>query len=87
MEVEDSLQCSHNFPLFAVLSHKFEIVASHSLSLRYILILSRLGVTTKTGFGLDDWIYCTLYIRNSGLQAVTALSLFYTFSSSPLYTH
>jgi hypothetical protein len=25
------------------------------------LILSRVGVTYKTGFGLDDWIYCTLY--------------------------
>jgi hypothetical protein len=23
-------------------------------------ILSRVGVTHKTGFGLDDWIYCTL---------------------------
>jgi hypothetical protein len=26
-------------------------------------ILSRLGVTYKTGFGSDDWIYCTLYIH------------------------
>jgi hypothetical protein len=24
----------------------------------------------QTGFGLDDWIYCTLYIHNSGLQAI-----------------
>jgi hypothetical protein len=24
-------------------------------------ILSRVGVTYKMGFGLDDWIYCTLY--------------------------
>jgi hypothetical protein len=29
-----------------------------------------LRVTYKTGFGLDDCIYCTLYIHNSGLQAV-----------------
>jgi hypothetical protein len=29
-----------------------------------------LGVTYKTGFGLDDWIYCTLYIHNSELQAI-----------------
>jgi hypothetical protein len=25
------------------------------------------------GFGLDDWIYCTLYIHNSGIQVITAL--------------
>jgi hypothetical protein len=24
----------------------------------------------KTRFGLDDWIYCTLYIQNSGLPAI-----------------
>jgi hypothetical protein len=29
-----------------------------------------IGVTYKTGFVLDDWIYCTLYIHNSGLQAI-----------------
>jgi hypothetical protein len=28
-----------------------------------MLILSRVGVTYKTGFGLDDWIYCILYIH------------------------
>jgi hypothetical protein len=38
-------------------------------------ILSSVGggggcVTYKTGFGLDDWIYCTLYIHNSELQAI-----------------
>jgi hypothetical protein len=27
-------------------------------------------LTYKTGFGLDDWIYYTLYIHNSGLQAI-----------------
>jgi hypothetical protein len=26
-------------------------------------ILSRIGVTYKTGFGLDDLIYCTYYIH------------------------
>jgi hypothetical protein len=31
-------------------------------------ILSSVGVTYKTGFGLDDWIYRTLCIHNSGLQ-------------------
>jgi hypothetical protein len=25
-------------------------------------VLSLVGVTYKTVFGLDDWIYCTLYI-------------------------
>jgi hypothetical protein len=30
---------------------------------KQINILSRVGVTYKTGFGLDDWIYCTLYIH------------------------
>jgi hypothetical protein len=53
----------------------------------YIVTSRGVCVTYNTGFGLDDWIYCTLYIHNSGLQAVTALSLFYTFFSSPLHTH
>jgi hypothetical protein len=33
-------------------------------------LLSRVGVNYKTGFALDDWIYCTLYIHNSGLRAI-----------------
>jgi hypothetical protein len=38
---------------------------------RYVtLLLSRVGVSYKTGFGLVDWIYCTLYIHNSRLQAI-----------------
>jgi hypothetical protein len=45
------------------------------------VILSRVGVTYKAGFGLDDWIYCTLYIHNLRLQA---LLLDYTLYSSPL---
>jgi hypothetical protein len=39
---------------------------------------SRVGVTYKMGFELDDWIYCTLYVHNSELQAVTALLLIST---------
>jgi hypothetical protein len=31
----------------------------------YFNILSRVGVTYKTGSGLDDWIYCTLYIHTT----------------------
>jgi hypothetical protein len=27
-------------------------------------------VAYRTGFGLDEWIYCTLYIHNSGLQII-----------------
>jgi hypothetical protein len=43
-----------------------------------LLIFSRVGVTYKTGFRLDDWIYCTLYIHTLGTTGSTALSLFYT---------
>jgi hypothetical protein len=43
----------------------------------FTYVLSRVGVNYKMGFGLDDWIYCTLYIHNSGLQVITALSLIY----------
>jgi hypothetical protein len=45
---------------------------------RRAFIVSLIRVTYKAGFGLDDWIYCTLYIHNSALQAFTALSLIYT---------
>jgi hypothetical protein len=37
-------------------------------------MLSRVGVTNKKGSGLDDWIYCTLCIHNSGLQVIERLS-------------
>jgi hypothetical protein len=33
--------------------------ATHVISAKKIF--SRVGVTIKTGFELDDWIYCTLY--------------------------
>jgi hypothetical protein len=32
--------------------------------------LSRVGVTYKTGFGLNDWIYWTLCTRNLELQII-----------------
>jgi hypothetical protein len=51
-------------------------------------ILSCVGcVTYKMGFGLDDWIYYTLYIHNSELQAITGLSLSYTLCSSPFHMY
>jgi hypothetical protein len=45
------------------------------------LIPSRILVTYKTGFGLDDWIYCTLYIvlgtaRNYSAMAIRHTSQF-----------
>jgi hypothetical protein len=48
------------------------------------LILSRVGVTYKTSFGLDLLTLCT---QHSGLQTITALSLIYTLHSSPLHKH
>jgi hypothetical protein len=62
--------------------HVFE----HENQLKAI-ILSRVGVTYETGFGLDDWIYCILYIHTFGTAGNTALSLIYTLYSSPLHTH
>jgi hypothetical protein len=38
---------------------------------RWEIILSHVGVCSariRRGFELDDWIYCTLYIHNTGLQ-------------------
>jgi hypothetical protein len=48
------------------------------------LIFSRVGATYKTGFGLDDWIYCTLYTQ-LGTRGNTALSILH-ISTSPLHT-
>jgi hypothetical protein len=44
-------------------------------------------VTCKTGLGLDDRIYCTVYDHTLGSTSNTALSLIYTLRSSPLPTH
>jgi hypothetical protein len=49
------------------------------------MILSRIGVTIRRGFGLDDRIYCVLYIRNSGLQAIATLG-FSVFTNRILVT-
>jgi hypothetical protein len=45
-----------------------------------------LRVIYKTCFGLDDWIYYTFYIHNSGVKAITALLLIYTHFRVHLYT-
>jgi hypothetical protein len=36
----------------------------------HIVACRNLLVICKTGFGLNDWIYCTLYIHNSGLETI-----------------
>jgi hypothetical protein len=61
---------------------EFKVRNLHEIPFNIVTIL----VTYKMGFGLDDWIYCTLYIHNSGTTGNTALPLFYTFSNSPFYT-
>jgi hypothetical protein len=48
-------------------------------------VLSKFGVTYKLGFGLD--VLHLIHSHNSGLQAITVLSLFYTLGSSPLRTY
>jgi hypothetical protein len=52
---------------------------NNRLQLNYLLLrVGILCVTYKTGFGLDDWIYYTLYIHTVlGTTANTALSLVY----------
>jgi hypothetical protein len=30
---------------------------------QFSIIFSRVGVTYKMGFGMDYWIYCTVYIQ------------------------
>jgi hypothetical protein len=58
-------------------------VKPRPLSLIYLNILSRLGglhVTHKTGFGLNDWIYCTLYIHTSRhYRQCSSISVLHTF--------
>jgi hypothetical protein len=44
---------------------------------------SRVGVTYKTGFGLDG-IYCTLYIHSSELQAIADFHTLYSSLSQAL---
>jgi hypothetical protein len=45
-------------------------ILSEPIPVQPQLTLSRVRMTYKRGFGLDDWIYCTFYIHNTGLQAI-----------------
>jgi hypothetical protein len=72
----------------------------HTLTAHFaipILILSRFGVCVsyRRGSGLDNWIYCTLYIHtyththtqtNRDYRQYNAIAILLTFSS-PLHTH
>jgi hypothetical protein len=43
-------------------------------------ILSRLGATYKTGFGFDDWIYCTLFNHTfRDYRQYSAIAVLHTF--------
>jgi hypothetical protein len=42
--------------------------------------LSRVGVTYKAGLGLDDWIYCTLYIHTvRDYRQYSSIAILHTF--------
>jgi hypothetical protein len=45
------------------------------INLKSELLLPRVGVNYKTGFGLDDWIHYNLYIHTTRDYRNTALSL------------
>jgi hypothetical protein len=46
-----------------------------------------LGVTYKMGFGLDDWIYCTLYIHTvRDYRQYSAISILHTFQFTVTHT-
>jgi hypothetical protein len=49
-----------------------------------VIVLSRVGVTNKTGFGLDDWIYCTLYIHT--FRVYSAIIILHTFQFNVAHT-
>jgi hypothetical protein len=48
----------------------FMDIQINNIKCNYTVTCRKLLVTYTTGFGLDDWIYCTLYIHNSGLQVI-----------------
>jgi hypothetical protein len=50
-------------------------------------VLSRVGVAHRQGFGLDDGIYCTIYIHRTRDNKQYSAILFYTLSSSPFHAH
>jgi hypothetical protein len=42
-------------------------------------ILSHVGVTYKTGFGFDDWIYCHLIHATRDYRQYSAIAILHTF--------
>jgi hypothetical protein len=57
----------------------------HKLNRTY-KILSRVGVTYKTGFGLDDWIYCSLYIHTvRNYRQYSAIAILHTFQLTVIH--
>jgi hypothetical protein len=49
-----------------------------------IVTCKGLCVTYETGFGLDDWIYCTLYIHNTqDYRQYSVIAILHTLQSYP----
>jgi hypothetical protein len=48
--------------------------------------MSRVGVTFKTGFGLDDWIYRTSYIHNTtDCREYSAICILHTIEFTAIH--
>jgi hypothetical protein len=53
----------------------------------YIVTCSEVCVTYKTGFGLNDRIYCTLYIHTTGdYKQYSAIAMIHTFQFTVTHT-
>jgi hypothetical protein len=68
-------------------SHSAGIFAQIIFIARLVpVILSRVGVIYKTGLGLDDWIYCALYIdTNRDYKQYSAISDLHTLQFTVEY--
>jgi hypothetical protein len=74
-------KCQHKLIMIGKPVRKIQLGISRPISEYDIKIsLSRVGVIYKTGFGLDDWIYCTLYIHTfRDYRHYSAIAILHTF--------
>jgi hypothetical protein len=89
-ENEWAYECHHLFHFHSVVIQLHNAISNliiRPIQSHFWHRLSPVGVTYKTGFRLDDWIYCTIYIHTTwDYRQYSSITDLHTLQF-PLHTH